>query len=182
MSRTFRPFRLQPSIVVPRLNLVVSLGVPPQLLRREVLHPLRQGSARRPLGFTFPRGGSPRRQTESSSSSYGLVIHLLVLSTSHHWDAVPFGYGMQIPSRRGLPPRWFSALADAPWRTSVRSQMAGPPARQRIDIRPGRPGSCQPTEVGQGQVGRMPSLPVKQSGEMVGATPSRIGRVETVTG
>ena len=135
MSRTFRPFRLQPSIVVPRLNLVVSLGVPPQLLRREVLHPLRQGSARRPLGFTFPRGGSPRRQTESSSSSYGLVIHLLVLSTSHHWDAVPFGYGMQIPSRRGLPPRWFSALADAPWRASARWHEPGPPGLDSLGPR-----------------------------------------------
>jgi hypothetical protein len=55
MSRTFRPFRLQPPIVVPRANLVASLGVPPRLLHREVPHPLRQGSARRSLGFTFPR-------------------------------------------------------------------------------------------------------------------------------
>ena len=133
MSRTFRPFRLQPSIVVPRMNLVASLGVPPQLLRREVLHPLRQGFARRQLGFAFPRGGSPRRQTESSSSSYGLVIHLLVLSTSHHWDAVPLGYGMQIPSRRGLPPRWFGALADAP--------LAG--LRPLVLTRPSRPSATR---------------------------------------
>jgi hypothetical protein len=129
MSRTFRPFRLQTPIVVPRLNLVASLGIPPQPLRGEVLHPLRQGSARRLLGFTFPRGGSPRRQTESSSSSYGLVIHLLVLSTSHHWDAVPFGYGVQIPPRRGLPPRWFGALVDAPWRASARWFCASHPAK-----------------------------------------------------
>jgi hypothetical protein len=35
--------------------------------------------------------------------------------------------------------------------------------RRRIqaESRPGRPGSCQPTEVGQGQVGTMPSLPVE---------------------
>ena len=49
--------------------------------------------------------------------------------------------------------------------------MAGPPARQHIDIRPGRPGSCQPTEVGQGQGGMMPSLTVKQSGETVRGNP-----------
>jgi len=114
------------------VNLVDSLGVPPQLLHREVLHPLRQGSARRLLGFAFPRGGSPRRQTESSSSSYGLVIHLLVLSTSRLRDAVPFGYGVQIPPRRGLPPRWFGALTDAP--------LAG--LRRLVSTRPSGPGLC----------------------------------------
>jgi hypothetical protein len=33
--------------------------------------------------------------------------------------------------------------------------------REPNEARPGKPGSRQPTEVGQGQVGRMPGLPVK---------------------
>ncbi len=37
--------------------------------------------------------------------------------------------------------------------------------------RPGGPGHHEPTEVGQGQGGTMPSLLVKHPGEMVGATP-----------
>ena len=39
--------------------------------------------------------GSPRRQAESSSLSYGLVVHLPLLSTSPRGDAVTFGYDAQ---------------------------------------------------------------------------------------
>jgi hypothetical protein len=59
---------------------------------------------------------------------------------------------------------------------------AGPPARQRIDIRPGGPGSCQPTEVGQGQGGTMPSLPVKHSGETVRGDPEPVRNRQSMTG
>ena len=37
-------------------------------------------------------GVSPGHQAESSSSSYGLVVHLLLLSTPPHGDAVAVGY------------------------------------------------------------------------------------------
>jgi len=50
--------------------------------------------------------GSPRQQAESSSSSYGLVVHLQLLPTSSHKNAVTIGYRVQNPKLwRGLPPR-----------------------------------------------------------------------------
>ena len=47
------------------------------------------------LGLRLFTAGSPRRQAESSSSSYGLAIHLPLLPTSPHGDAVTFGYKVQ---------------------------------------------------------------------------------------
>jgi hypothetical protein len=70
--------------------------------------------------------GSPRRQAESSSSSYELVVHLLMLSTSPHGDAVSFGYEAQVRPRRGLAPRWFGTLAIA--RAAVFDRRAAPHA------------------------------------------------------
>ena len=50
--------------------------------------------------------GWPRQPAESSSSlSYGPAVHLQLLSTPSHEDAVTFGYKAQIQLRRGLPPR-----------------------------------------------------------------------------
>ena len=40
--------------------------------------------------------GSPQRQAESSSSSYGPVFHLQLLPTPPHGDAVTFGYNVQV--------------------------------------------------------------------------------------
>ena len=57
------------------------------------------------LGLRHLRAGSPRRQAESSSSSYGLAVHLRLLSTSSHENAVTFGYRVQTLLWRGLPPR-----------------------------------------------------------------------------
>jgi hypothetical protein len=53
-----------------------------------------------------------RRDTkaESSSSSYGLFVHLLMLSTYTRREAVSFGYGSQAGRRQGLAPCWFSTL------------------------------------------------------------------------
>ena len=57
------------------------------------------------LGLRPSLAGSPRQSAESSSSSCGPVIHLQLLSTPSHEDAVTFGYKAQIQLRRGLPPR-----------------------------------------------------------------------------
>jgi len=44
--------------------------------------------------FSFSKAGSPRRQGESSSSSSGLLVHLRLLPTSPHGDAVTLrGFG-----------------------------------------------------------------------------------------
>ena len=47
------------------------------------------------LGLRQLLAGSPRRQAESSSSSYGLAVLLPLLSTPSHDDAVTFGYKVQ---------------------------------------------------------------------------------------
>jgi len=40
------------------------------------------------------RAGSPQPSAESGSSSYGLPVHLRLLSTPPHGDAVTFDYGV----------------------------------------------------------------------------------------
>ena len=68
------------------------------------------------VGLRHLAAGSPRRQAESSSSSYGLAVHLRLLSTSSHENAVTIGYKVQTLLWRGLPPRGFNALTGAlPW-------------------------------------------------------------------
>jgi hypothetical protein len=48
------------------------------------------------LGLRLSPAGSPRRQAESrSSKSYGRVVHLPLLPTPPHGDAVAFGYGFR---------------------------------------------------------------------------------------
>ena len=56
------------------------------------------------LGLRLYLAGSPRQPAESSSSSCGPVIHLQLLSTPSHEDAVTFGYEVQTQLRQGLPP------------------------------------------------------------------------------
>ena len=73
--------------------------------------------ARRPwrlLGFAYWGAGSPQRQAESSSSSYGLVVHLQLLSTPPRGDAVTFSYKAQTMPWQGLSPCKFDPLASAP--------------------------------------------------------------------
>ena len=58
------------------------------------------------IGLRHYLAGSPRQQAESSSSSYGLVVHLQLLPTSSHKNAVTIGYRVQNSKLwRGLPPR-----------------------------------------------------------------------------
>src|SRR2546425_10652738 len=73
----FRPFHLQPP------------GIPPSSLCHAT--PQRHGC---PRGSDFAPGMQARQAcpAESSSSSYGLVVHLLLLSTPPLGDAVAFSF------------------------------------------------------------------------------------------
>jgi len=80
MARTFRPFRRQPPLVARR---VWSAFVTPAYRRPPV------SAGPRPLtgtgasfGLRLSLAGSPRRQAESRSLSYGRVVHLPLLPTS----------------------------------------------------------------------------------------------------
>src|SRR5258708_39763661 len=111
MFRIFRPFRRQPPLVVRR----IWSGFLSPAYRRSLL----VGSASSLAGISASLGlrlflaGSPRRQAESRSSSYGRVVHLPLLSTPPHGDAVTFGYEVQTKPRRGLAPRRYRTLASA---------------------------------------------------------------------
>ena len=59
------------------------------------------------------RAGSPQTYAESGSSSSGLPVHLRLLPTPPHGDAVTFDYGAHDWLRRGLAPRCQSVLTDA---------------------------------------------------------------------
>src|SRR5262245_14860425 len=103
MPCTFRPFRRQPPLVVqcawsgfitPAYRRTFLIGMPQPLIGI--------GAS---FGFRLYLAGSPRRQAESRSLSCGRVVHLLLLPTSPHGDAVTFGYEVQTEPRRGLTPR-----------------------------------------------------------------------------
>ncbi len=79
MYTTFRPFRLQPP------------NAPPPPLSHAT--PQRDGSpASTGPGFATRLQARRIRPAESSSSSYGLVVHLQLLPTPPRGDAVTFGY------------------------------------------------------------------------------------------
>jgi hypothetical protein len=90
--RTFRPFRLQPPVVVLR----PWFGCASQAYRAVGPSPDRipRGTGAS-VGLRPLLAGSPRRPAESSSSSYGLVVHLPLLSTCPCGHAVMFGYRVQ---------------------------------------------------------------------------------------
>jgi len=48
--------------------------------------------------------GSPQQDTETSSSSYGLIVRFQLLSTPPRGDAVTFSYGVYGSLRHGLSP------------------------------------------------------------------------------
>jgi len=80
----------------------------------------------RGLGFASALAGSPSRLAESSSSSYGLVVHLLLLSTSPRGDAVTGRYGPESACPKGTS----TPLSNAPLgRTSAAT-------RRRFPFRP----------------------------------------------
>ena len=99
------PGRLSSPPRSPCVTGTAFLTIPPPITLRDAAVPFtRYPSERRPVprhaGARGPRlrtwlAGSPSRQAESSSSSCGLVVHLLRLSTSSHDDAVAVGYGLE---------------------------------------------------------------------------------------
>ena len=87
------------------------------------------GLRSRGLGFATGLAGSPARLAESSSSSYGLVVHLLLLSTSPLGDAVTVGYGPESVYPKGT----FTPLSNAPLgRTSPGLQSWGAVSCERL--------------------------------------------------
>lgn len=74
------------------LGLLLTMGLP-----REGLLTVRIPYVGTPasLGLRHYLAGSPRRQAESSSSSYGPIVHLQLLSTPSREDAVTFSYKVQ---------------------------------------------------------------------------------------
>ena len=56
------------------------------------------------LGLRPLAAGSPQQPAESSSLSCGPAVHLQLLSTPSHEDAVTFGYKVQTQLRQGLAP------------------------------------------------------------------------------
>lgn len=90
MDRVFRPFRLQPPLVVPKLNRLFLRAYRDD--RHSGCRTHSAGFRTTSLGLRLSPAGSPRRQAESSSSSSGLVVHLPILSTSRRREAASFGY------------------------------------------------------------------------------------------
>ena len=89
MCRTFPPFRLQPPVAVPGIGLVSPRSLPRSL-------PAASLTRDKSVTWASPYlGGWPRQPAESSSSSYGSAVHLQLLSTSSHEDAVTFSYNVQ---------------------------------------------------------------------------------------
>ena len=147
MYRVFQPFRLQPPLVAPVAWLVSATGRTVEADHRiRLTHSGRASPTS--IGLRLGLAGSPRRQAESSSSSYGLIVHLPMLSTSPRRDAVPVDYGTQARPRQGLPPCWFDTL------TIARVPGLPPGASRQTKARPGGPGEHQPTEVGQAKTTR----------------------------
>ena len=64
-------------------------------------------------GLRFESASSSQRTAESCSSSYGLHIHLRLLPTPPHDDAVTFGYRERASPGRGLAPLRSRLLAGA---------------------------------------------------------------------
>ena len=92
MHPTFPSFRRQPPVrfrhrfdTLPfSVTDFLRAGPPPSFLRALTL--ARRSGLRRSLA------GSPSDSAESRSSSYGPMIHLRLLPTLPHGNAVPFGY------------------------------------------------------------------------------------------
>jgi hypothetical protein len=63
-------------------------------------------------GLRHERAGSPQLHAESGSASCGLPVHLRLLPTPPHGDAVTFYYGASDWLRHGLPPCKQSVLTE----------------------------------------------------------------------
>ena len=147
MDRVFRPFRLQPPLVVPKLN---------RLLLRAYRHDQPSGCRTHSAGFRstslglrLSPAGSPRRQAESSSCSSGLVIHLPMLPTSRCREAVSFGYRTRFRPDGDSNPAG-SIHLQTNWRTP-------PGVRMRVTVQPRGSASLEACATGgQDAAGRHP--------------------------
>ena len=111
----FRPLRLQPppSLSPPLLH------VTPQLVESPDLPG---------LGFTFPQQAHQIWQAESSSSSYGWAVRLLLLPTPPLGDAVAVGYRPENVYLKGTSTPLFSTMQCAlvgALRTALQSRPMG---------------------------------------------------------
>jgi hypothetical protein len=92
------------------------------------------------FGLRHSLAGSPQQQAESSSSSYGLAVHLRLLSTPSRDDAVTLGYKVQTKPWRGLAPR--CSFRHACRRTSDPLQRVSPSPQEKSTRRiPRSPGN-----------------------------------------
>src|SRR5215470_3565054 len=109
----------------PRLLALAFLTIPSPTTRRAPRRsfctlPLSSTGLRsRGPGFASVLAGSPARLAESSSSSYGLVVHLLLLPTSPRGDAVTVDYRSESAYLEGT----FTPLSNAPFGRTT----GGPP-------------------------------------------------------
>src|SRR3972149_1692935 len=79
----------------PPLRLGLCFSVRAYRGHRVWLDPIAIVATTASLGLRPLAAGSPRRQAESSLSSYGLAVHLRLLSTSSRENAVTIGYRIQ---------------------------------------------------------------------------------------
>lgn len=101
MLGTFRPFRLQPrERAQPLLYAVRQRDWPPATVRF-VIHAAEPTTG---LDFTFFWQARRPFSAESSSSSYGLVIRLLLLLTWPHNHAITLNYRSVTLTWKGLAP------------------------------------------------------------------------------
>ena len=111
---TFRPFRLQPPHATLGPFLTPCTGSPGFLPRSPVLHEARGALFRGRFRFRHSLAGSSCTHSRIEFvKSYGLVFHLLLLSTPPRDDAVTIGYWFHGLPRRGLAPLWRTAFAGA---------------------------------------------------------------------
>ncbi len=98
MYRTFPPFHLHPPVVATG----IWFGFDPERTARSATAFLSRNQS---VVWASPSlGGWPRQPAVSSSLSCGPAVHLQLLSTSSHEDAVTFGYNVQTQLDRGLHP------------------------------------------------------------------------------
>src|ERR1700681_4354322 len=89
MYRNFRPFRLQPPCT-PKTPLYGKIWPSLHVTLQRVWLPFAAASG---LGFAFCQQARRHARPNRVRLCCGLVVHLLLLSTSPRGDAVTFGYG-----------------------------------------------------------------------------------------
>ena len=111
---TFQPFRLQPPYVTLGPFSAPWTGSRDSPPRSPVLHEARGAVFKGAFRLRHSLAGSSCTYSRIEFvKSYGLVFHLLLLSTPPRGDAVTIGYWFNGLPRRGLAPLWRTAFAGA---------------------------------------------------------------------